>query len=346
MDHLYMGIDVGRTSCHVCVLNNEAECVYVEVLPTLDMNAWRELLGLFDGLALHAVFEIGGHYDWMYDLLMGHCTEVLVISPNHKARKKTDQLDAANLARDLWRGDLESIYVPDKAMRNDRRLVARLHVLSAEIGRIKINLRDMLHTARLTCPKTDLGSDNARGWLRSIAIPQLDELGQVLMEQFLEQLELFQKHYAVLYARVVERVGTYADAKTARSIPGFGPLVTLAVLSAIGRVARFDTPGQLASYFGLCGKVDQSGDRLTLGGITRCGNRHVRWLIGQAVTHLIRCDPKSRRRYMKLRRKKKPKVARVALMRWVTTVLWRMLSQNEPYRINGVVGQYRKQRAA
>jgi transposase len=85
---------------------------------------------------------------------------------------------------------------------------------------------------------------------------------------------------------------------------------------------------------------------LTLGGITRCGNRHVRWLLGQAVTHLIRCDPKSRRRYMKLRRKKKPKVARVALMRWVTTVLWRMLSQNEPYRINGVAGQYRKQRAA
>jgi transposase len=310
------------------------------------MNAWRELLGLFDGLALHAVFEVGGHYDWMYDLLLEHCTEVIVIAPTRKATKKTDQLDAANLARDLWRGDLESIFIPPKGMRNDRRLVARVHVLSSQIGRIKIHLRDMLYTARLTCPKTDLGCERAKEWLRMVALPQMEELDRVLMEQLLEQLELYQKHYTALYARVTERLSSYAEAKIARSIPGFGPLVTLAVLSAIGRIDRFETPDKLASYFGLCGRIDQSGDRLTIGGITRRGNRHVRWLIGQAVTHLIRSDPKSRRRYMKLRRKKKPKVARVALMRWVTTVLWRMLTQGEQYRINGVAGNYRKQRAA
>ena len=57
-------------------------------------------------------------------------------------------------------------------------------------------------------------------------------------------------------------------------------------------------------------------------------------------------DPKVGRRYKKLRRKKKSKVARVALMRWIATILWRMLNANEPYRINGKKGNYRIKSAA
>jgi transposase len=162
----------------------------------------------------------------------------------------------------------------------------------------------------------------------------------------LEQLDLFQKQYQQLYALTAQRLKDYSETKIARSIPGFGQLVTLAILSAIGRISRFQTPDQLASYFGLCGKVDQSGDRLVIGRITRAGNRHVRWLLGQAVTHLIRSDPKARRRYEKLRRKKKAQIARVALMRWIVTILWRMLNNNEQYRINGVAGNYRKRHIA
>ena len=143
-----------------------------------------------------------------------------------------------------------------------------------------------------------------------------------------------------------ERVKAYADAEVAQSIPGFGKLVTLAMLSAIGRIGRFATPDELASYFGLCGQVAQSGEMLRLGPITKRGNKHVRWLLGQSVTHLIKRDSKARKRYLKLRRKKKAKVARVALMRWVTTVLWRMLTNQEKYRLGGIVGCHLKRKKA
>jgi len=85
---------------------------------------------------------------------------------------------------------------------------------------------------------------------------------------------------------------------------------------------------------------------LRLGQITKRGNKHVRWLLGQAITHLIRRDPKARRKYLKWRRKKKAKVARVALMRWVTTVLWRMLTHKEKYRLSGVPGCHFKRKNA
>lgn len=347
MNHVYVGIDVGKNFSSVCVLNHEGAQIFVDRIATFHIDAWLKLLARFKEREIHAVFEVGAHYDWMYDMLLPHCRKVVVLAPpEKKPRKKTDRIDAAHLARDLWRGALTGIFVPPASMRLDRRLVARLHSLSAQISKTKALIREILYTSRLTCPHSDVSGAKAQAWLEQVALPQLEEQSRLFAEQLLEQLKLLEKHYNANYVRAKQRVEHYADAKLARTIPGFGPLVTLAILCAMGRIGRFETSDQFASYFGLCGRVDQSGDRFQIFGITRRGNNHVRWLLGQAVTHLIRIDPKALRRYKKLRRKKKAKVARVALMRWITTVLWRMLNANEPYRINGKKGNYRIKCAA
>lgn len=345
MKQIYIGIDVGKKFSAVCVLDHNGKELRTDRVETLAHDAWLKLLQRFKGATLRVAFEVGPHYDWMFDLFAPFCLEVLVVAPGDKPLKKTDRTDAARLARLLWRGDLQSIYVPPSQIRRDRRLVARLHALSGQIGTTKIMMRDMLYTAQLTCPHSDLAGAKAREWLAS-ALLKLEAQEQLLLEQLLAQLALLQDQYQQLYALISERLKEYPEAKLLRSIPGFGPLVTLAVLSALGQIGRFATPDQLASYFGLCGRVDQSGDRLQIFSITRRGNRHARWLLGQAVTHLICRDPKARRRYQKLRRKKKAKVARVALMRWITTIVWRMLKSNEQYRLNGQKGNYRGKRAA
>ena len=347
MSDVYVGIDVGKNFSAVCVRDHEGTEIFVDRIETLQKDAWLKLLGRFKGSRIHAAFEVGAHYDWMYDMLLPFCEEVIVVAPpDKKPRKKTDRIDAAGLSRDLWRGALVGIFVPPAYMRQDRRLVAHLHSLSAQISRTKTKLRDILYTARLTCRYSDLSGGKAQAWLTEVVLPQLCEQDRLFFEQLLEQLKLFEKQYNTNYARAKQHLGNYSDANLARSIPGFGPLVTLAILCAMGRIGRFETPDQFASYFGLCGRVDQSGDRFQILAITRRGNSHVRWLLGQAVTHLIRMDPKVGRRYKKLRRKKKSKVARVALMRWIATILWRMLNANEPYRINGKKGNYRIKSAA
>ena len=73
MSNLYMGIDVGKKYCWTCVLNEEYECVYFDHLETLNEQAWRDMLGLFEGYEVHAAFEIGAHYEWMFDLLSEYC---------------------------------------------------------------------------------------------------------------------------------------------------------------------------------------------------------------------------------------------------------------------------------
>jgi transposase len=341
-----MGIDVGKSFCWICVLNEDAECVYVEQVPTLCRKAWLEALDLFEGCELHAVFEVGSHYEWMYDLLMERCSEVIVVSPREKSHRKTDRLDAFRLANDLRRGELESIFVPPSWMRQDRRLVARIHALSSRIARTKNLMRELLYVAKLTCPAKDIAGKKAQKWIDHEALPQLGEQERLFFEQLRAELGLLQKHYDELMKLAEERLKRYDDAKIIRSIPGFGVLSSLAVLCAIGRIGRFQTAAQLPHYFGLCGKVDQSGDKFIQGSITKHGNKHVRWLVGQAVTHLLKRDSRARKRYLKLKRRKPSKVARVAVMRWLMTIVWWMLTNQEQYRLNGQVGKYLERKAA
>lgn len=352
MQPVYLGIDVGNTFSTFVALNEEQQPVYLERIKTFDERAWLELLGLFEGCQIYAAFEIGTHYGWMYDLLAKLCVRVDVVNAQafaiiSKSTKKTDQIDAEKLALGAWRGDLPTVTVPEERIRQDRRLVSQMHHHSKALARVKNLIRSILLRARLECPQRCLTSRKAMEWLKNNAMQKLEAQEQFFLQQELEQLELLTKQYRQLAARAPERVAAYgAEAELARSIPGFGQLVTLAILSAIAGVGRFRTPDELASYFGLCGEVAQSGDSLYLGHATRRGSASARWLLCQAITHLIRTDPKAKKRYEKLRRKKKAKVARLAMMRWLVTVLWRMLTNKEKYRLNGKKGQYLKRKAA
>lgn len=151
----------------------------------------------------------------------------------------------------------------------------------------------------------------------------------------LQQVELLQQQRKELDGQVRARAGSYAQAPVLASVPGVGPLGILAILSAVAGISRFKRPQQLASYFGVCGAVHQSGQRLWLGSLTRRGNKHVRWLLSQALQHLHRKDSKARQRYLKLKRKKPRGVARAAQVRWLTQIVWQLLTKNELYRLKG-----------
>lgn len=338
MEHLYLGIDCGKKFSQLFGFTEDGSVVIQGRIDSLDEAAWRTLLKKHSAYSLRAVFEIGAHYDWLYDLLKEFCAEVAVIDPAQfaiisRSHRKTDKIDAQKLAEGLRRGDLPLVHVPDKQTRADRRLVAFTHTHSQQSTRVKGKIRSLLLAHRLDCPFTNVTGASALKWLREEAIPKLDSQAQMFLRMLLEQIELFQKQRKELVALVTERAHSYKQAEIIDSIPGLGSLGILAVLSSVAGVGRFERPGQLSSYFGTCGRVHQSGDSLRLGSLTRRGNVHVRWLLSQALQHLHRKDPRARKRYLKLKRKKPRGVARAAQVRWLTEIIWWMLTKNECYRI-------------
>jgi transposase len=252
-----------------------------------------------------------------------------------KSQKKTDKVDARKLAEGLLRGDLPDVFVPDKATRADRRLVSFVHYSSRQLSSLKGRLRALLQAFRVEFPRTNILSKSAVLWLKEKARPQLDADAQLMLDLLLEHAALLKQQRAQLDAKVKERVQRYPEAALVQSVPGFGPLVSLAVLCAIAGISRFEEPRQLSSYLGVCNGIRQSGQALVFTGLTKAGNPHVRWLLAQALLHVFRKDPKARARYLKLKRRKGCGVARGAMMRWLTVILWHVLTKREPYRLGG-----------
>ena len=340
MTKLSIGIDVGKFKCFISALSKTGEIVHEgKMIETDNEEEWRELLmDLSSRFKLQAAFEIGSHYEWLYDLLMEYCFEVEVINTANfvlisRSMKKTDKVDSMKIAEALHRGDLPTVYIPKKAVRADRRLVSFIHKHSQGMSKVKGRIRSLLTPLRITCPYSDILCKGSRNWFTEEALPMLDELDKMQLEFLLAQGVLLMEQRAELDQEVSKRLAQYESHEILRSIPGFGPLTSLAVISAIDDVSRFAEPGRLSSYFGVCGSIFQSGNFSRKGPMTKRGNVHVRWLLAQSLIHLHTRDPKARQRYKRLKKGKPTGVARGAQMRWLTEIIWRLLKNEEVYRI-------------
>ena len=99
---------------------------------------------------------------------------------------------------------------------------------------------------------------------------------------------------------------------------------------------RFPRPSSLANYWGLtpgCRNSGEATDRL--GSITKQGSATARFILGQLVLHVLRRDASMRAWYLRIKKRRGSKIARVAVMRRLATILWHMVKHNEPYMAGG-----------
>jgi transposase len=67
------------------------------------------------------------------------------------------------------------------------------------------------------------------------------------------------------------------------SVPGIGPIISSAMVAAIGTGDAFEKGRDFAAWLGLVPKQMSTGDRTILGKISKCGNRYLRALFVQAA---------------------------------------------------------------
>jgi transposase len=80
------------------------------------------------------------------------------------------------------------------------------------------------------------------------------------------------------------------------TVPGIGPIISSAMVAAIGNGAVFTKGRDFGAWLGLVSKQISTGDRTILGGISRRGNRYLRVLFVQAAW-VVLIRPKSWDRY-------------------------------------------------
>jgi transposase len=289
------------------------------------------------------ILEVCGFNDWLLKLLVEYgCKEIVLVQPDTRSKKKTDRRDANRLSELLWvnrqrllAGEkvqgLRRVWIAPDEVRQDRQLAEFRKRLAAQRTRVINHVSHILrkHNLQQDCPTKGIKTKAARGWLKNLTLPDLDRFE---MDQALEQWELLDRQLAQAEERIRRRVEQNPEAQRVASVYGSGGYSGLAIAASVGSIDRFPRPRSLANYWGItpsCRNSGQASDRL--GSITKQGSATVRFLLGQMVTQVLRRDAWMRQWYKRIKHRRGSKIARVAVMRRLATIIWHMLKRKQPY---------------
>lgn len=346
---LYLGIDQHRKQLTVSVRNEAGDVVLRRQVSTewvrirtffAEMVRLSELEGGF-----MAILEVCGFNDWLLKMLVEYgCRETVLIQVEKRSKKKTDRRDAHQLSGILWinRNRLSAgqrvegvrrVHPPCEQDAQDRQITElrkRLGQLRTRtINKIKHLLRK--HNLEQEQPAKGLDTKRTRKWLVSLPLSSVDRLE---MNMLLDQWRLWDEQMEKLEAEIKRRQAVNTTAAVVATIPGCAAYGSLALAARIGSIERFPRPKSLANYWGLTPGCRNSGDVTDrLGSITKQGSATARFILGQLVMHVLQRDPWMKAWYGRIKKRRGSKIARVAVMRRLATVIWHMLKHNEPYVI-------------
>jgi len=348
---LYLGIDQHRKQLTVSIRNQAGDVVLRRQVST----EWGRVRAFFDELrrlaepedGFAAIVEICGFNDWLLKMLIEYgCRETVLIQVEKRSKKKTDRRDAHQLSGVLWvnRGRLlagrrvegvRRIQPPTDREAEDRQLTAVRQRMGRQrtrtINKIKHLLRK--HNLEQQQPAKGLDTKRTRKWLATLPLGTIDRLE---MDLLLAQWKMWDEQIEKLEAEIEKRQAENTTAAVVATIPGCAAYGSLALASRIGSIERFPRPASLANYWGLtpgCRNSGEATDRL--GSITKQGSAMARFVLGHMVLHVLRRDGRMKAWYSRIKRRRGSKIARVAVMRRLATVIWHMVKHNEPYVVGG-----------
>lgn len=347
---LYLGIDQHRKQLTVCARNEQGDVIIRRQVST-EWKRVRAFLAEIQQTAgergLVVILEVCGFNDWLVKLLGEYgCKDIVLVQPEKQSKQKTDRRDANALSETLWVNrerllagkrvqGLRRVEWPTEEDASNRQITALRRNLGQSrtrtINRIKHLLRK--HNLEQECPTKGLDTIRGKQWLAQLSLNPVDRLE---MEQLLAQWKRWDEQIEVVESEIQKRQAQNPTAAIVATIPGCGAYSSLALAARVGSIDRFPRPGSLANYWGIAPGSRNSGDvKDRLGSITKQGSAMARFLLGQLVLHVLRRDAWMRAWYGRIKRRRGAKIARVAVMRRLTTILWHMLKYQEPYRLGG-----------
>lgn len=289
-----------------------------------------------------AMVEVCGFNDWLLTLLERHQLRVLLVQPESRSRRKTDRRDASQLSETLWLN--RARLLANQPVRGVRVIVRptpeeaaarQLTGLRRQLGQARTRtfnriqrllLKHNLHYER---PTKTMWTKKCQRWLEQLALPAADRFS---LDLLIAQWKLWDEQISQVEAQIAAACAHNEEAALIGTSPGGGAYSSLTLSSRIGNVRRFKRPKSLVNYFGLAPSCHNSGENdRRLGSITKQGSALARHVLGEMVLHALRRDPLLRRWYLNIKRRRGAKIARVAVMRRLTTILWHMLTKRLPY---------------
>src|SRR3954447_23671751 len=278
-----VGLDVHRDFCVVAICEDGRERVAGRVPSTPEgLRMLADRLVESDRVAL----EVTGSCWEVARILEPHVDRVVVVSPDDTgivhARAKTDRLDARTLARLLWSGELEAVWMPDERCRVLRRRLARREQLVHSRSRAKNEIHAVLQRRLQGKPPcSDLFGVKGRGWLAGLELP-VEERESV--DAGISHIEFLDAEIAAVERLIAQQALGWPEIRRLMSVAGVNLICAATFIAAVGDPRRFLTSRKLVAYLGLDPKVRQSGDAPARSGrISKRGSAAARWALVEAA---------------------------------------------------------------
>ena len=278
--------------------------------------------------------EVTGSSREIVRLLEPHVSRIIVVSPGDtgisQARAKTDRLDARTLAKLLWTGELEAVWMPPEWIARMRRRLARREQLVRARSRVK----NELHAVLMRClkgrpPVSDLFGVKGREWLRGLELPLVEDETVTAGLRHIEFLDSEIEQVERLIAK--EALGS-PQIKRLMTVPGVNVICAAIFLAAVGDIRRFKGSRPVVAYLGLDPRVYQSGSGPARGGrISKQGSPRARWALVEAARSVAGQPGPMHAFYERLRARKGHNVAVVAVARKLAGLFYLMLTREEDY---------------
>src|SRR5450432_2441263 len=276
--------------------------------------------------------EATGNSQWFVELVedLGHAIwigDAAQIRASYVRKQKTDKRDAAHILKLLVEGRFPRLWTPDREQRDLRQLVLHRHKLVEIRSRVKNELQHLSMNKGMQKERT-LWSREGQQMLRELP---LKPWAACRREDLLGLLAMLDQQVGKLDDAVQQAAGQHPQARLLMTQPGVGPNTALAYVLTVGDVRRFPRGKQVASYLGLIPREHSSGGKQRMGGISKQGNRLLRFLLVEAANIAVRFDPELRKEYLHRCHQKHFTVAKVATARKLAIRMYWMLRTQTPY---------------
>jgi transposase len=326
-----IGLDVHLEFCEVAIAEGGEvrSAGRIEMKPEA-IELFARSLGRDDRVAL----EVTGNAWEIKRLIEPHVACVIVVSPADTgirgARAKTDRLDARTLAKLLAAGELDSVWVPDRATWRMRRRLQRRRQLVWARSRAK----NQIHATLMRClvgraPFREPFGPKGRRWLAGLALPEEERES---VDSALRQIEFLDAEIEAVERLVAAEALESPEIKRLMTVPGVNVICAATFIAAVGDIGRFETTRKLVGYLGLDPRVAQSGTSpATHGRISKQGSVAARHGLVEASWSVVRQPGPLHAFYARIRSRRGHSVAIVATARKLACLFWCLLTREEDY---------------
>ena len=244
---------------------------------------------------------------------------------------KSDRNDARGIAQMMRVNLFRPVHVKTLASQKRRVLLTARKLLQEKAIAIENDIRGLLLNFGLKVGV--VGAVKFEERIHEL-IRDMPDLAEIL-ERLLDARRRLREHFAALHRKLLELARGDAVCRRLMTIPGVGPVVSLAFVATIDTPARFRKSKAVGPVLGLTPVRSQSGNTDRVGRISLCGDGMMRTLLFEAAQTMLRQTTRwswLKAWAMRVAQRRGSRKAVVALARRLAVIMHRMWCDGTEFR--------------